>query len=73
MPNCTINFPRESEINLKSFIYIYVMIPTFKIKFKHKFGAGIKKILKTFPFIKLYFMRVYFKNKQDLLKVEVYF
>ena len=34
-------------------------IPTFKIKFKHKFGACIKKVLKTFPIIKFYFTRIY--------------
>ena len=59
MPNFTINIPRESEISLKSFIYVYVMIPTFMIKVKHKIEDCIKKILKTFPIIRFYFMPVY--------------
>ena len=59
MPDFTINFSRESGISLKRFIYVYVMIPTFKIKLKRKFGVCNKKILKTFPIIKFKFMRVY--------------
>ena len=35
------------------------MIPTFKTKFKHIFGACIKKNLKTFLIIKFYLMPVY--------------
>ena len=59
MPNFTINFPKEYKISLKGFIYAYVMIPTFSIKFKYKFGTCIIKNLKTFPTIKFYFMGVY--------------
>ena len=59
MPNFTINSPREYKINLKGYIYAYVMIHTFNIKFKYKFGNCFIKILKTFPIIKFYFMGVY--------------
>lgn len=62
MSNFAINFLQESKINLtglKAFIYGYMMIPTFKIKFKYIFGDFIKKILKTLPIIQFHFMPVY--------------
>ena len=58
MPNFTINFLQESEARIRG-IYTCVMIPTFKTKLKHIFGACIKKILKTFLIIKFYLMPVY--------------
>ena len=42
MLNFTINFLQESEARIRG-IYTCVMIPTFKTKFKHIFGACIKK------------------------------
>ena len=48
MPNFTVNFPRESEVSFKVIIYVYVMIPTFKIKFKHVYLCNVDQGLVIF-------------------------